>query len=64
MSLLQIAVRDLPEEGFSMIGKDGLMKARIALSIVLGIDVFIALSIADAHFTSPGHRPRRLRLPG
>ena len=39
-----------------MIGKDGLTKARIALSVVLGIGVFIALSIADSYLTSPGHR--------
>jgi hypothetical protein len=40
-----------------MIGKDGLMKAaRIALSIVLGLGAIIALFIADAYLTSPGHR--------
>jgi hypothetical protein len=39
-----------------VIGKDGLMKARIALSVALGIGAFIALDIADEYFTSPGHR--------
>jgi len=32
------------------------MKTRIALSILLGIGAFIALSVADEIFTSPGHR--------
>jgi hypothetical protein len=39
-----------------VIGKDGLMKVRITLSVVLGIGFFIVVSIADAYFTSPGHR--------
>ena len=32
------------------------MKFRIAVSIVLGLGTFIALSIADEFFTYPGHR--------
>jgi hypothetical protein len=32
------------------------MKTRVAISIVLGLCTFVALSIADEYFTSPGHR--------
>lgn len=32
------------------------MKTRIALSSILGLGTFVALSIADEYFTSPGNR--------
>ena len=32
------------------------MKTRIVFSSLLGLGTFIALSIADGYFTSPGHR--------